>query len=321
MVVTRSLLSTLLLAALVGGAAANEFPTRPIRIIAPIAAGGPSDTAARLAADALRRQFGQSVLVENRTGAGGVIGTEAAAQAKPDGYTLLLSIAATFTVIPAVKRTSYDPQKDFVPLGQIWSAPQALVVNAKSTMKSLADLVDYGKKHPGKLTFGSAGVGTTTHLSIGLLSREARIEVVHLPYRGTSQSVTDVVGGQIDAIFGDVSNLAPLVETGSLAALAVTGTERSPLLPNVPTTAEAGYPNVRTINWYGLHAPAGVPPAVLDRLTAAVAAIQQDPRFLESLAKHAASTGTLGARQFDDMIREEVARLTPLVRSLGVTFN
>ncbi len=300
---------------------AADFPTRPIRIIAPIAAGGPSDTAARLAAEALRRQLGQSVIVENRTGAGGVIGTEAAAQAAPDGYTLLLSIAATFTIIPAAKQVGYDPMKDFVPLGQIWSAPQALVVSSRSRFKTLSDLVHHAKAKPETLTFGSAGIGTTTHLSIAVLAEEAGIKLVHLPYRGTSQSVQDVVGGQIDAIFGDVSNLAPLVNAGSLTALAVTAPQRSPLLPNVPTTAEAGFPNVKTMNWYGLHAPAHVAPEVLAKLKTAVKAMQLDTQFQEALAKHATTTGTIGAEQFAEMIQEESRRLTPLIRSLRITFN
>ena len=298
-------------------ASASDYPSRAIKIIAPIAAGGPSDTAARLAAQTLSHHLDQNVVVENRTGAGGVVGTELAANAPPDGYTLLLSIAATFTVIPISKKVGYDPENDFVALGQIWQAPQALVVNANSPFKSAGDLVRYAKANPGKITLGSAGIGTTTHLSIELLKRDAAIDVTHVPYRGTSQSVADIMGGTIDAAFGDISNVAPFVEGGKLIALATTGTERSPLMPDVPTTTEAGIAGVRTVNWYGLHVQAKVPQDVQDKLKAAVLATQNDPEFKAALAKNATSTGTTGAEPFDRMIREERQRLTPMIRSLG----
>jgi tripartite-type tricarboxylate transporter receptor subunit TctC len=296
---------------------ADDYPSRPIKIIAPIAAGGPSDTAARLAAQALSRHLAQSVVVENRTGAGGVVGTEIAANAPPDGYTLLLSIAATFTVIPLSKKVGYDPENDFVALGQIWQAPQALVVSANSPFKSAADLVSAAKANPGKVTFGSAGIGTTTHLSIELLKRDANIDVTHVPYRGTSQSVSDIMGGTIDAAFGDVSNVSPFVEGGKLKALATTGAERSQLMPDVPTTTEAGIPGVRTVNWYGLHVQAKAPREIQDKLKAAVLATQNDPEFKAALTKNATSTGTVGAEAFDRMIREERQRLAPVIRSLG----
>jgi tripartite-type tricarboxylate transporter receptor subunit TctC len=299
--------------------AIDDYPARPVRIIAPIAAGGPSDTAARLVAIALGKQLKQSVIVENRTGAGGVIGTELAVNSPADGYTLLQSIAATFTVIPVMRKVGYDVAKDFAALGQIWAAPQALVVNVKSRFKSVADLVAYAKAHPGKVTFGSAGVGTTTHLSIQLLQRGADINVTHVPYRGTSLSVADVIAENIDAVFGDVSNLMPFIEAGNLTALATTGTERSLLLPAAPTMVESGVPNVVTVNWYGLHALSATPPAILTRLKDAVRAAQDDPEFKASLKKNATTTGTLGAENFDKMISEERARLTPVVRALGNT--
>jgi tripartite-type tricarboxylate transporter receptor subunit TctC len=298
-------------------ARADEYPSRPIKIIAPIAAGGPSDTAARLVAQALARHINQSVVVENRTGAGGVLGTEMVANAPADGYTLLLSIAATFTVIPISKKVGYDPEKDFIALGQIWQAPQALVVKIESKFKTVADLVSYAKANPGKLTFGSAGIGTTTHLSIELLQRDAGIEVTHVPYRGTSQSVADIMGGTIDAAFGDISNVVPFVDGSKLAALATTGTERSPLMPNVPTTTEAGFRGVRTVNWYGLHVNAKTPSDIVAKLKAAVLATQNDSEFKAILAKNATSTGTVGAEAFDKMIQEERQRLTPVIRSLG----
>lgn len=315
------LLASLALVVAGTAAAADVYPSRSIRLITPYSAGGPTDTASRLMAEALGRQLNQTVVVENRTGAGGVIGTEAVLNSPPDGYTLLASAAATFTIIPAVKKVAYDPLKDFVPLGQIWNAAQAVVANPKSNFKTLADLIAYAKANPNKVSFGSAGNGTTTHLSMGLLSREAGVSLVHVPYRSTSNSVVDVIGGQISAIFGDISTVAPMVKSGKLTALAVTASERSPLLPEVPTTAEAGLPEIATVNWYGLHAHAATPSAVIARLKTAVRAAQMDPAYKASLAKLSNSTGTVGAEAFDEMIRREIKRLYPLVRSMGVTFD
>ena len=319
--IAKGVLAALALGTMTGVAVADEYPSRTIRIVAPFAVGGPTDTSARLIAEALGRQLGQTVIVENRSGAGGMLGTEAVARAQPDGYTLLVSAASTFTVIPAVKKASYDIKEDFVALGQIWYAPQALVVQAKSNLKTVAELVAYAKANPGKLTFGSAGNGTTTHLSIGLLSREAGISLNHIPYKSSGQSVVDVLGGQIDAIFGDISTLAPHAQSGALTALAVTAPQRSSLLPNTPTMIEAGLPEVRTVNWFGLHALARTPPAVLERLKTAVRAAQLDPAYQASLAKLSNTTGTVGAERFAEMIQDEAQRLAPIVRSLGITFN
>ena len=319
--IVKGVLTALALGMGITGIAADEFPSRTVRIIAPMAAGGRSDTAVRLISESLGRQLGQTVVVENRSGAGGVIGTEAASRAQADGYTLVVSMASTFTIIPAVKKASYDPTKDFVPLGQIWYAPQALVVRPQSSIKTVAELVAYAKANPGKFSFASAGGGTTTHLSIVLLSREAGINVIHVPYRSGGQAVVDVLSGQVDAVFSDITALTPLINAGTLTALAITAPQRSPLLPNTPTMAESGLPGVRTINWFGLHAPARTPPAVLERLKTAVRAAQMDPAYQASLAKNANTTGTVGAERFGEMVQEEAQRLAPVVRSLGISFD
>ncbi len=302
-------------------AAADDYPSRPVKVINAMAAGGLSDRAVRLITDALSRQLGQPVVVENRSGAGGIVGTEAAAHAPADGYTLLVSMASTFSIIPAVKKASYDPFKDFVPLGQIWYAPQALVVRSSASFKTVGELVAYAKANPSKLSFASAGNGTSTHLSILLLEREARIKVIHIPFRSGGQTVASLLGGQVDAVFSDISALVPHIQSGALRALGVTAPKRSPLLPDVPSMAEAGLPGVSTVNWFGLHALAGTPPAVLDRLKAAVRAAQLDPTYKAALAKNQMTTGTIGAEPFAEMIREEAERLAPVVRESGITFN
>jgi tripartite-type tricarboxylate transporter receptor subunit TctC len=312
-----SALLALVLAVTFGHAAADDYPSRPIRIIVPLAAGGSSDAAARLAAAALSRHINQNVIVENRAGGGGAVGTEAAAHADPDGYTLLLSNAAAFTVIPTSRKVNYDVEKDFVALGQILSAPQALVVDADAKFKSVRELVEYARANPDKVSFGSAGIGTTTHLSIQLLQQDASISLVHVPYRATNLSVADVISHSIDAVFGDIATLVSLVTAGKLKALATTGDARSPLLPDVPTMVELGYPRVRTVNWFGLHVSSGTPKDIQQRLKQAVEAMQTDPEFRAMLTKNATSTGTVGADAFDKMIHEERERLAPVIRALG----
>lgn len=298
---------------------AEEYPSRPIRIISAMAAGGLSDTAVRFIIEPLGRQLGQQVIVENRSGAGGLIGTEAAARSAADGYTLVVSSPSAFNIIPAVKKTSFDPKKDFVPLGQIWSAPQVLIVRSESNLKTVADLVAYAKSNPGKLAFGHAGNGTTTHLCIELLSREAHISVIQVPYRSGAQTVVDLLGGQLDAVFVTPQTLAPYLK--KTRALAITDVQRSPLLPDVPTMAEARLPGVRVVNWLGLHALARTPPAALERLKTAVRAAQLDSEYRVSLAKIGMTTGTVGAERFAEMIDDDVQRLAPLVRSMGISFD
>jgi tripartite-type tricarboxylate transporter receptor subunit TctC len=297
--------------------AEEAYPTHPIRIIVPFAAGGPSDTAGRIAAAYLVGYIGQNVFVEDRTGGGGIIGTQAAASAPADGYTLFLSDASTFIVVPLTQKVDYDVEKDFVGLGQIANSPQALVVNAQSKFKSVQDLLAFARANPRKLTFGSAGIGTTTDLSIQLLQRATSVSLISVPYRGTSLSVADVLNGNIDAIFGDAPTLAPFVQAGKLRALATTGDTRTPVLPDVPTMIELGFPKVRMVNWFGLHVSSKAPADVVQKLRTAVEAMQRDPKFIAALAKYGTSTGSVGAAAFDGMVHDMQARLAPLIESTG----
>jgi tripartite-type tricarboxylate transporter receptor subunit TctC len=295
---------------------ADEYPGRAIRIVVPFAAGGPSDTAGRIAAAMLTNHIGQNVYVENRTGGGGVIGAEAVAEAPGDGYTLLLSDAASFIVAPIVQNVSYDTAKEFIGLGEIANSPQALVVNNSSPFKSVRELIEFAKVNPGKLSFGSAGVGTTTHLSLLLLQQDAGVSLVHVPYRGTSLSVADLMGGSIDGLFGDAATLAPLVQSGRVRVLATTGDTRASVLPDVPTMSELGFKEVRMANWFGLHARSTTPSPVVDRLRTAVAAMQTDPDFTAKIKGAGTSPGPVGAQAFEQMIQEDRSRLEPLIRSL-----
>src|SRR6266545_237731 len=241
------------------GARADDYPSRPVTIVVPFTAGGPADTAARTISEVLRRHLGQPLVAENRAAASGITGTEAVALGEADGYTLLLGGIAALALIPPVQKVRYDVERDFAPLGLIWRSPQVFAVRPALDVKTVADFVAYAKPNPGKVTIGSAGNGTVTHLAGELLKRESGIDLLHVPYRSTANSLTDLVGGHINAIFGDVAILQPHVSSGAIRALAITSPERSPLLPDLVTTAEAGFAGVRTEVWYGLLAPARTP--------------------------------------------------------------
>ncbi len=313
--------AALTLALAAGGAQAEDFPTQPIRLVAPFSAGGPTDTAGRLIAPALQRQLGQSVVIENRPGASGVPGTESVVSGPNDGYTLVVGGIAPIVLVPAVKKLRYDVDRDLVPLGLIWRSPQVLAVRASLDVKTVADFIAYARSHPGRLTVGSAGVGTITHLANELFRREAGIAFTHVPYRSTSNSITDLMGGQIDAIFGDVAILSPQVKAGAIRALAITAAKRSPLLPDLPTMAEVGLPNVQTEVWYGLLAPARTPAPVLERLKAAVKAAQLDPEYRAALMRFGIAIDEVGAEPFAEFIHAESKRWTPILKASGITFE
>jgi tripartite-type tricarboxylate transporter receptor subunit TctC len=300
------------------GLRADDYPTRPVNLIIPFTAGGPADTAARTFSEVLSRHLGQPLIAENRPAASGISGTEAVALGEPDGYTLLLGGIAALVLIPPVESVRYNVAKDFAPLGLIWRSPQVFAVRSSLDVKSVTDFVAYAKANPGKVTIGSAGTGTVTHLAGELLKRESGIDLLHVPYHSTANSLTDLIGGHIDAIFGDVAILQPHVNSGAIRALAITSSERSPLLPDLMTMGEAGFPGVRTEVWYGLLASARTPAPFLDKLKTAVAAAQADPAFAASLAKFGIRPSEPGAEAFAKFIREETARWTPIVTSINM---
>ncbi len=305
--------------ACVGPAPAQDaFPNRPLRILVPYSTGGTSDAAARLAAEPLSRQLGQPVIVENRGGAGGLVATEAFFKLDADGYTLLLAGAGPFAIIPPTKPVSYDPARDVAALGSIWRSPQLLAVNPKLGLKSMSDLLTAARASPGTLTFGSAGIGALTHLSIELLKREAKIDVLHVPHRSTGGTLPALIGGHIDATFGDVSVLAPQVREGTITALALADYTRSPLLPELVTMAEAGLSGVEASNWYGLVVSTRTPAPIVARLRTAMRATQNDQSYKDSLARQGAAYGEPGADAFDKLIAAEIERWRPVVTAPGV---
>ncbi|MFZ1920032.1 MAG: tripartite tricarboxylate transporter substrate binding protein [Xanthobacteraceae bacterium] len=300
---------------------AADFPTRPIRIVEPYPPGGPSDVGARLMIKPLSRELGQPLVIENKGGAGGLVGTEAFLTAPPDGYTLLVGAIGPFAIIPAAESVPYDPVKDFAPLALVWRSSQVLVVNPKLGVKTLQDFVAYAKAHPGKITLGSAGVGSITHMSIELLEQEAKISLIHVPYHSTGETLPAVLGDQIDGAFADVTLISQFVKSGALTAIAITSPERSALLPDVPTTAESGLPGVDTQNWFGLVASAKTPPDVLARLRSATAAALADPAYRASVARQGLTLQDWDANSFERLIRSQVAKWAPVVKAAHIVFK
>ncbi len=297
----------------------DAYPSRPVRFVVPFAAGGPTDAAARLFAEPLRKQLGQSVVIENRAGGGGIAGTEAVLYGPRDGYMLLLGAPGPLFVTPSVRAVRYDVQKDLAPLAEIWRSPQVLIVHPKVKAKTLGELIALAKS--GSINAGSAGVGTLPHLSIELLKREAGVNIVHVPYRGTGAAVPDLLGGSIDMLFGDVAVLAPLVTGGKVNALAVTAAERSPLLPDVMTTAEAGVPTLSAENWYAMMVPADLPAPVMSKLRGAARGAVADADFRAALAKQGAGSGDATPERLAQWVATETAKWAPVARAAGIKLD
>jgi tripartite-type tricarboxylate transporter receptor subunit TctC len=297
---------------------AQDFPTRALRIVVPYAAGGPSDTGTRLAAEPLAKELGKPVVVENRGGGGGLNATEAYFKAEADGYTILVGSIGPLTIIPALKPVPYDVAKDVVPLSTVWRSAQVLAVRPSLGVKTVAEFVAYARANPNKVTIGSAGIGAVTHLAIEVLKREAGIDVIHVPFRSTSESLPQLMGGQIDALFGDGPIIAPQVNAGNILALAVAGPTRGRALPDVMTMAEAGFPTVEAESWFGLVVSSKTPGPIIDRLQSAVVAAQKDPAYLEKLAKQGASAGEPGPAAFGKLIQKDAAKWAAIIKASGI---
>jgi tripartite-type tricarboxylate transporter receptor subunit TctC len=311
-------------AALLGpfAASAQEYPTRPIRLIVPFPAGGPSDLFARILGIKLSESLGQQVVVENRSGVGGVTGVDVVARGAPDGYTIGLSSAGALSIIPfMLSKMPFDWQKDLALLTLIARVPEVLVVHPSLKVESLKDLVDYARANPGKLNFGSSGVGSIAHMAVELLKTEAHIDLVHVPYRGAAPAVTDLLGGQVQMVVFDVPVLLPHIRSGALRALAITSKTRAANLPDVPTTAEAGFPSVLSDNWYGLVAPAATPPAILNKIHAAATAALSSEDLKAQYAKQDAVAAPTTPAEFVVFVTAERARWKDVVVATGAKLD
>jgi tripartite-type tricarboxylate transporter receptor subunit TctC len=297
-------------------AAAQAFPNKVIRLIVPWPPGGGIDIVARTVFQELPERLGQQVIVDNRAGANGFIGTTAVAKSDADGYTLLFADVGTISISPAMRKdTPYDSIKDFEPVSQVVSSPFALVVHPKVPANTLQELVAYAKSRPGKMTYGSFGNGSIAHLAGAmLLAQVPGLDIVHVPYKGAPPAITDLIAGQIDMLFLTVSSAAPHIEAGRLRGLGVTTLKRSPVLPNLPAIAEI-YPGFEVVSWYGVLAPAGTPKEVVARLNKEIVAAVQTQKVHQALVARGFTPEGTRPEQFAAMIRQDVAQWAKVVKA------
>jgi tripartite-type tricarboxylate transporter receptor subunit TctC len=305
-------------AALLCGAAFAQYPSKPVKLIVGFPAGGPADIFGRSFGHALSASLGQQVIVENRSGVGGVLGIDAVAKAAPDGYLLGFNNQGSVAMAPfALSKMPFNPQKDLALVTTVVRVPEVVVVNPSLPVKSLAELIAYAKANPGKINFGSAGAGGITHLACELLKAEAGVDLLHVPYKGAAPAVNDLLGGQVQMGIFDVPVVLPHIKSGKFRALAVTSAKRAPPLPEVPTTAELGYPKVVSDNWYGLVAPAATPPDVLKRIHEAAMAALRSPALLEQFSKVGGIAFPSTPQEYAAFLAEEQARWSRIIKAIG----
>jgi tripartite-type tricarboxylate transporter receptor subunit TctC len=294
--------------------AQSAYPTKTIRLIAPVSAGGGLDNIARAVAERLSKGLGQSVIVDNLSGGGGAIAAQTTAKAAPDGYTLMIAYVGTHGTNPAVRKLNYDAVKDFTPIGMIGATPNVLIVNNKVPARNLAEFVAYAKKNPAKLSYGSSGPGTLTHLGMEQFKMASGIFMVHVPYRGIAPAFTDIIGGQTDAMLPTLFAAIPYIQTGRFRALAVTGQKRSPTEPNVPTFKELGYPGFDGQQWYGIAGPANMPEAIVTKLNSELNKVLTSPEFSEKMASEAMTVMPMTPQQFGTYVKDDIARWTKVAK-------
>jgi len=299
-------------------ARAQDYPNRPITLVVPFAPGGSTSIVARIVADKLSEALGQQIVVENRPGAGGTVGTRGVAKSPPDGYTLLLGYTGTLAIGPTLyPNAGYDPRKDFAPIGMIGNAPNSLVVHPSFPAKSVKELVDYAKANPGKVSYGSAGVGTVSHVAGEYFATAAGVKLIHVPYRGTGPAVADLIGGHIPMAFAPIPATHGPVSQGQLRGLAVTSAKRSTLVPDLPTIVEAGIPNFEASLHYGLVAPAGTPRPIIDKLNQALRTVVTSDEVKKRLATDGAEPTPGTPEEYAADIDQEETRWSAVVKASG----
>jgi len=305
-----------------GAAGAASWPERPITLIVPFPAGGGTDTFARPLAQQLTLQMGQSVVIDNKGGAGGTVGAGVAAKARPDGYTFFMGGAHHALAPSLYKSLNYNIQKDFVPVALVAQPPQVVVINAtKLPVKTVQEFVDYAKKHPGEINFGTAGKGSTHHLAGELFAMQTGIKLVDVPYQGAGPMLTALIGGQVDLAFDGLGSSSGHIRSGTIKPLAVAADKRSPSLPDVPTAAEAGVPNYVVSTWYAIWAPAGTPPEAVDRMTTEITKALNAPKIKETWESNGSSVPTLTGAEFGKFVDSEVSRWAKVVSDSGVKLD
>jgi tripartite-type tricarboxylate transporter receptor subunit TctC len=297
---------------------AQSWPERPVRLVVPFGAGGNTDIVARIIAARFDDVFRQQFIVENRPGAAGVIAAEFVARAQADGYTLLLATQPQIAIVPSMHKTSYDPVKDFAPISNIGTIPFALVVRPGLPVTTLAEFIEYARRHPHQLTYAVTGIGSVNHFAMMLLLKRARLDMIPVSYKGGPDALTDVMGGRVDAYFAGVSLIMPQVETGDLRLLAVTSDHRLPRLPQVPTLAESGFPELKLLLWEGLLAPAGTPQKIVDRIATEIATAVRDPEFADRLARNGIDPLGSTPKEFAAAIAADIVFWREAVRITGM---
>ncbi|MFL6806453.1 MAG: Bug family tripartite tricarboxylate transporter substrate binding protein [Xanthobacteraceae bacterium] len=311
-------LAAVVSATLAGPAVAQDYPTRPITLVVPYAAGGGNDVMARTVADTMSRVLGQQIVVENRAGAGGTIATRQVAKSAPDGYTLVIGGTGTLAVNPTLYgNVGYDPRKDFAPVGLIGTSALIILVHPSIPARSIRELIDLAKQEPGKLNYASAGVGSGIHLGTALFEHMADVKLTHVPYRGTGPALTDLLGGHVAVYFSSLPSAVGIVKDGKVRALGVTGSKRSPVFPDMPTVAEAGLPEYEAVLHYGIAAPAGTPRPIVDKLNAALRTAVAAPETQQRMATEGTEPLASTPEEYAADIDREETKWSAIVRQSG----
>jgi tripartite-type tricarboxylate transporter receptor subunit TctC len=315
----RCAVAALVLAAPAPAIAQGAYPTKPVRLIVAFPPGGSTDIIARLVGHKLSERLGQQVIIDNRGGAGGMIGTDLAAKSPADGYTLTMGTTSTHVIAPAAyPSVKYDPVKDFVPLTLVASTPYLLVLNPSVPAKTLKDFVALMKSQPGKLNYASAGAGSTTHLAMEMLKLASGTDIVHVPYNGNGPAGTAVLGGQVQALFGSMPAVLPQAKAGKVRPIAVGTSKRSPALPDVPTVAEQGYPGFDASLWLGFFAPKGTPTPITNRLTTELLAIAKSPEMGEQFERNGASPLTTTPAELSKLMKSELDKYSKVIKQANI---
>ena len=295
--------------------AEDAWPSKPIKIIAPVQPGGGVDLVARTIADRLGKVLGQPIIVENMSGGGGIVGSQATARAAPDGYTLMVGYVGTHGTNPALRKLPYDAIKDFTPIAMVGGTPNIVVLHPSVPANTLKEFVAYAKANPNSVSYGSSGQGTLTHLVMEQFKEESGINAAHVPYRGIGPALTDLLGGQIQVVVPGLAAGLPHIKAGKLRPIAITGSARHPLMPNVPTLAELGYKEFDGVQWYGIVGPAKMPPALVARLNREINKLIVAPELKEKLSGEALEPMPMSPEQFAEYIKNDIAKWSKLVKA------